>query len=236
MPRGVYPRNRPGVPAGNHLGPDLSQNNAHEEAALAMEERERQSMQEYGGVDDDERIARDDSMEASRGGHERVFSPDEWDRANGPTDPERRRRLREMLMETLLPNLPKKSGWHRCWVSTSHPNDTPHRRVRLGYRFLRYDDMRKEGWDCDEYAVKDAATTYHGCIMWREMVGMECPEELFVDIMREVHHDAPLDQSRSIYDSLDAAGEEARARGGKTTMEPGMAEMIRYVRPPRQFE
>ncbi len=65
---------------------------------------------------------------------------------------------------------------------------------------------------------------------------METPEENFNDIMRELHHDAPMDQSRGIYDGLVAAGEQIRDAGGRTTMAPGMEQMRAFKRPPTQFE
>src|SRR5262245_39365017 len=55
-------------------------------------------------------------------------------------DYERRRKLREMWDERILPNLPDSNQMHRCWVSTTHPIDTVQRRKRFGYRFVAMDD------------------------------------------------------------------------------------------------
>lgn len=247
------PAPKAGVPNVGHGGkPDLSQPTAFDVGGKAVDERlaqddaQRQHNAAAGparGVideqrEEDERLAidREASIEEARGGRERVFSQDDWDRANAPTDPERRRQIRDHYAQTLLPNLPKKPGRHRCWVSTSHNSDTPQRRRALGYRFLTYAELAAEGWQADEYAIKDAASVYNGCVMWREMIAMDCDTDLHHAIMREMHHDAPMEQARSIYETLDAAGQEARDRGGRTQMAPGMEKMREFTRPPQQFE
>lgn len=176
--------------------------------------------------------------DAAHGGeeqaHSREFTRDDWEKAKEFTDPERRRRIQSVLAETLLPGLPKKDGWHRCWVSTSHPSDTPQRRMRLGYRYITYEDVQLAGWVADTNAVKDGA--FKGCVMWREMLAMEIPMQDYNDLMRELHHDAPREMARGIYEGLDALGAEARERGGRIDMEEGFDALKQFVRPPRQFE
>src|SRR6185436_19005662 len=98
-----------------------------------------------------------------------------------------------------------------------HQSDTPERRIRLGYWFVKYVQVEKEGFKSDEMRVKDASSIYSGCVMWREMVAMETDEANWIAIMRENHHDAPMDQARSIYDNLEAASEQVTERGGRVT-------------------
>ena len=227
----------PGVPNPPNA-PDLSRATAVESALAEQERREKQDRAARAAAvrDSDERLVmRDGGIDDARGG-ERAFDNSDWERAAGPTDPEVRRRIRAVFDDTLLPNLPQRPGWHRCWVSTTHNNDTPMRRRRLGYRFTTYDEVKAQGWGSDEYAVKDASHVYHGCVMWREMIAMETPEENFIAIMRELHHDQPMEQSRGIYESLEAAGEEITDRGGRIAMAPGMETLKNYTRPPRQFQ
>lgn len=183
----------------------------------------------------DERLtALHDSVDAARGG--RLQTNDEWDTAAAATDPDKRARMREIFRDSVLPNLPHRDGFHRCWISTTHDSDTPQRRLRLGYWFYQLPDAQAEGWHADEFSVTDAQSVYKGCIMWREMVAMEIRYEDYCMIMRELHHDMPMDQSRAIYESLDAAGEQIRDRGGRTAMAPGMETLRQFTRPPRQFE
>lgn len=225
---------KPGVPQ-MPGAPDLSQPMAHESVLAEQERREAadKAQRAYGRREEDERlVSRDEGFDASRG---QRFSNEDWERAAGHTDPERRRAIRAHFEDATLPNLPKKDGWHRCWVSTTHDKDTPQRRTRLGYRFIKYEDVLYDGWTADEYAVKDAQNVFHGCVMWREMIAMETDEDNFIAIMRELHHDQPMEQARGIYDSLDAAGEELRDKGGRTTMAPGMETLRQFTKPPKQF-
>lgn len=223
---------RPGVPA------DGGTPFAHEEAERAMAERDRNAAATAAhnqASSDDRLVDRDASFEAAHGGHARVYDNEDWSRALQPTDPERRRAIREAFSQSHLPNLPKIPGWHRFWASTSHDKQTPQFWISLGYRFLTMERMRAEGWQSDEYAVKDASSPYTGCVMWREMIGMECPQELYHDIMREFHHDAPMQQARGIYETVESMG-DSMGRHGNISMEPGMESLRTFSRPPRQFE
>jgi len=178
--------------------------------------------------------ARDEPHGSEERTREREFTRAEWEQAKENTDPERRARIREVLSQTLLPGLPKRDGWHRCWVSTTHPSDTPHRRQQLGYQFVMYDDVREAGWASDQNAVKDGSGK--GAVMWREMVAMEVPDVEFLAIMRELHHDAPRDMARGITDGLEELAASAKEKGGRVTLDSGFGEIGEFVRPPRQFE
>jgi hypothetical protein len=178
--------------------------------------------------------ARDEPHGIEERMNEREFTRGEWDQAKEDTDPERRARIREVLSQTLLPGLPKKNGWHRCWVSTTHPSDTPHRRQQLGYKFVMYDDVREAGWASDQDAVKDGSGK--GAVMWREMVAMEIPQQEWLYLMRELHHDAPRDMARGITDGLEELAASAKEKGGRVTLDSGFGEIGEFVRPPRQFE
>ena len=178
---------------------------------------------------DEPRLSRQDN----RG--DREFTNRDWAAANAPTDPERRRRLRERLEQTHLPNLPRKEGWHRCWVSTSHSTDTVATRINFGYRTLKKSDMENANWLPQDNSVKDGSNL-DDTVRWREMIGMELPEELYQELMRELHHDLPADRARSIYDPLAEIEERIKEQGGKMELGDGFREMARFVRSPKQFE
>jgi hypothetical protein len=232
----------PGVP--NPGGSDLSQPTADEATMSEAQRRadEMRSLVEQDlGRDRDERFrlddkdGRDEDLDMARGG-ERAYSRDQWDRSMVPTDPERRRLIQSRFRDSVLPNLPKREGWRRCWVSTTHNYDTPQFRIGIGYHFCTYEQLAQEGWSADAYAVKDSRNVYSGCVMWREMIAMETDEKNWYTIMRELHHDQPYELSRGIYDTLDAAGERVRDAGGRTSMAPGMEQLRTYTRPPKQFD
>lgn len=187
--------------------------------------------------DEDDRVreARDGDMDLIRGGNGRAYTEEDWSRSRAPTDPERRRFMSLRFNQAILPDLPQPKGLHRCWVSTTHQYDTPQWRLSMGYHFCSHEGLKQEGWNADQYAVKDARNMYAGCIMWREMIAMEINSRGFYDYMREVHHDQPYEQARQIYDTIVAAGDPVRSAGGRTTMAPGFDEMREFVRPPTQF-
>ncbi len=178
---------------------------------------------------------RDDPHSDERPGENRAFSQRDWEIANQPTNPEKRRALRERWATSLLPNLPKKAGWHRCWVSTSHPTDTVERRISNGYRVLKEDDLKTEGWTGNQSSVKDGSSVGRD-VRCRELVGMECTEEDYQSYMREMHFDLPRDMAASIYEGLNEGGERIREAGGRVEIGEGLRDLARYSRPDRQFE
>lgn len=165
----------------------------------------------------------------------REFTNRDWEDANAPTDPARRRAFRERWSATHLPNLPKKEGWHRCWVSTTHPTDTPARRIALGYRIVELKDVEGAGWAPEAASVKDGSAI-DGAVRWREMIGMECTQEDYIDYMREFHADLPRDMARDIFEPLQETAERVTDAGGRVTFGDGFKETMKFRRPPSQFE
>jgi len=233
---------KPGVPNIND-GSQPSAKEVMDEAARQAEAARRAVEADLHG-DRDERLRRseetdrddrDGDLEIARGASSRTYSNEDWARARVPTDPERRRILNQRYSDALLPSLPQTEQWHRCWISTTNPADTPDQRRSVGYRFCSAEQLASEGWKVDEFAVKDARNIYTGCVMRREMIAMEIPMKEFHEHMREYHHDQPQDQARQIYENLQAAAEPVRAAGGRTSMAPGFEDMARFTRPPSQF-
>ncbi len=178
---------------------------------------------------------RDEPRSDTRPGDNRAFSAREWDQANVPSSPEQRRAMRERWNQAYLPNLPKKDGWHRCWVSTNHPTDTPARRVMLGYTILTLDDLKGTGWAPEQASVKDGSSP-DNYVRWREMIGMQCPIDLFMEHMKEFHDDQPRDMVRDIYAPLEETADRARESGGRVEFGEGFREMMRFRRQDTQFE
>jgi|SoimicmetaTmtLMB_FD_contig_31_18324747_length_1281_multi_3_in_0_out_0_2 hypothetical protein len=230
---------KPGIPNINDLSQPTAEEVAESEVRKEEARAQRDRIDEARRIlaEEESRLAyRDSSLEQARGGSRGATSNDDWERDAMRVDPERRRRMQEIFNDSVLPNLPRRPGMHRCWVSTTHNSDTPQRRMRLGYWFYKHEDAQKENWHADEYAVLDASSIYKGCLMWREMVAMETDEDNVQMILRETGHDRPADQERGIYDQIEGAGEQLRHMGGRTSMAPGMERLRAPVRPPRQFE
>lgn len=153
------------------------------------------------------------------------------------TDKERVDMLRRSLFQAALPDLPKKPGFHRCYLTTANPRDPIHGRIRLGYRLLKAEDIP----EFSDLATKGG--NYDGCIMVNEMIAAELPIHLYEAFMRESHHDAPLQQEEAIYNDAMAVSEQAAQaarRGGRMkapVIEQGVEEMATGSREaPESFE
>lgn len=229
---------KPGVPNIN----DGSQPTAQEVLDAAEQTRQRVQADMTSDRDErlrrseDEREGRDGDLEMARGGSGRAYTEEEWSRARGRTDPERRRQMQDRHAQSILKPLPQLKNWRRCWISTTNPSDTPDHRRADGWSYCKPETLKDEGWAADEFSVKDARNMFVGCIMQREMIAMERPMVEHWDWMREFHHDQPYEQARQIVQNIEAAGEQIRHAGGKTSMAPGFEEMGKHTRPPSQFE
>lgn len=128
------------------------------------------------------------------------------------TDEERVELLKRANFQSSLPNLPRIPGYHVCWVSTTHPSDTPQGREMLGYTFIQRSEV-------PEFTYTDQKSgDYPGVVSWREMVGMKIPLATYQLYMEEVHHNEPAKNEESIYNDALAAGEaamQAAKRGGR---------------------
>lgn len=124
------------------------------------------------------------------------------------TDDERVALFQASIIQSVLPDLPKQSGYHMCWLSTTNPRDTVENRLRLGYQLIHKDQLR--GWR--GASVKSGE--FAGVVSINEMVAARIPLSLYNSYMRIVHHDAPLDEEQKIkstVESLQQTGEEANA-------------------------
>lgn len=161
---------------------------------------------------------------------ERMDVDREFSESRSLTDNERRRKAREIYQEALLPDLPIKSGFHRCWVSTNHGIDTPQRRSRMGYTFISAEELKAQGWDPAVYAVKDASIP--GAVMWREMVGMQIPDDIYQMLMEDTHFTQPQENEASIRDQVLAAQAEVVDRGGRIDVGQGFKDLGKATRVP----
>lgn len=132
------------------------------------------------------------------------------------TDEERVEVLKRAHFQQSLPDPPKIPGYHSCWVSTTHPTDTPQGRMQLGYVFV-------EPADVPDFAANFQHTDqrtgdFPNTITWREMILMKLELHLYQLYMEELHHNEPARQEESIYNEALAAAEHAAQsakRGGK---------------------
>jgi hypothetical protein len=105
---------------------------------------------------------------------------------------ERRRMFRSEWVQESLPSPPPIPGFHVCWLSTTNGYDPIHKRTRMGYSPV----MIEEVPGFENYKVK--AGEHVGFVACNEMLLYKIPEEIYQDIMAELHHYAPQDEADKI--------------------------------------
>jgi hypothetical protein len=140
------------------------------------------------------------------------------------TDSERLDMFRKSLFQSSLPDLPKISGYHVCWLTTTNPRDSIQGRLRLGYELIRAEDV--PGW---EHATIKSAD-YVGCVGINEMIAAKLPLHLYNAYMTQAHHQAPLEEESKLeYANQEvaerAAKESKRERRPLIMVEEGMQEL-----------
>jgi hypothetical protein len=105
---------------------------------------------------------------------------------------ERRKMWSDEWTQSALPKLPEMKGWHLCWLSTTNSYDSLDKRIRLGYVPVQADEF--PGFD--NYRVK--AGEHVGFVACNEMILCKIPEDVYQDIMLQMHHEAPMDEADKI--------------------------------------
>jgi hypothetical protein len=105
---------------------------------------------------------------------------------------ERRRMFRSEWVQESLPKPPAIPGFHLCWLSTTNGYDPIHKRLRMGYEPVKIEDV--PGFE--NYRVKSGEHT--GYIACNEMLLYKIPEEIYQEIMAELHHYAPQEEADKI--------------------------------------
>jgi len=105
---------------------------------------------------------------------------------------ERRKMWSDEWTQSALPKVPEISGWHLCWLSTTNGYDSIDKRMRLGYVPVRADEL--PGFD--NYRVKAGEDV--GFIACNEMRLYKLPMEVYQEVMTQMHHDAPNEESDKV--------------------------------------
>ena len=105
---------------------------------------------------------------------------------------ERRKMWSDEWTQSALPRVPEIQGWHLCWLSTTNGYDSIDKRMRLGYVPVRADEL--PGFD--NYRVKAGEDV--GFIACNEMRLYKLPMEVYQEVMTQMHHDAPNEESDKV--------------------------------------
>ena len=105
---------------------------------------------------------------------------------------ERRKMWSDEWTQSALPKVPEIPGWHLCWLSTTNGYDSIDKRMRLGYVPVKADEL--PGFD--NYRVKAGEDI--GFIACNEMRLYKLPMEVYQEVMTQMHHDAPNEESDKV--------------------------------------
>jgi len=101
---------------------------------------------------------------------------------------ERRRMFRTEWTQESHPTPPENPGFHPCWLSTSNQYDPIHKRMRLGYVPVKAEEV--PGFE--NYRVKSGE--HEGFVAVNEMLLFKLPNDVYQEMMSELHHFAPMDE------------------------------------------
>lgn len=135
------------------------------------------------------------------------------------TDADRLEQFRATMHKERLPDIPKISGYHVCWLSTTNPSDTIQQRVRMGYEPIRADDAP----GLDFATIKTGE--YAGMIAVNEMLAFKLPEHLYQMFMKEAHHDAPMREENKLAETAELIKEQAARHGAALIEGNGISEL-----------
>lgn len=140
---------------------------------------------------------------------------------------ERRRLLRAGMVSEVLPTIPDKLGWHRCWLSTTSSTDPIHKRMQLGYQPVRVSDVP----GLEQFKIDGGQ--FDGCVACNEMLLFEIPTEVYQDLMMIYHHEMPLEQETAIRERVQNQHEEDSNGQNLSIVEGDFDSLGRQTRTPQ---
>lgn len=123
--------------------------------------------------------------------------------------------FRQQMLNDALPDLPPIPGYHVCWLTTTNPRDSIHRRMMLGYTPVTAEDAP----GLDYCTVKTGE--YAGLIGVNEMIAFKLPLNLYEAFMQENHHDRPAQEEGRLQDAAEALVEQSNRQNTPVTLEDG---------------
>lgn len=136
----------------------------------------------------------DDRLRKANTGRESRSMEDTALKSDGlaSTDAKFRRELMEKFIQEALPEAPKIPGYHVCWLSTTNQYDPIHKRLRLGYTPVTADEV--PGFE----HLKVKSGEQIGCIAVNEMVLYKLPEDVYQQVMQQLHHFGPVEEQEKL--------------------------------------
>jgi hypothetical protein len=133
-----------------------------------------------------------------------------------------------------LPN-PNKSGdpnFHYFWATTTNPQDTPHRRMRMGYVLVKSEER-------PEYQhLRLKSGEFEGVISMNEMILMKIPMDRYQKMMMYMHHTRPNEEAARLKSQakLGHTDKDGRPLDYELPEDEGFKDLDRSRRAPTTFE
>ena len=137
------------------------------------------------------------------------------------SEDDRLRMFQQQLFNDALPDLPDIPGYHVCWLTTTNPRDSIHRRMQLGYEPIKAEEVPGM-----EYATAKTGE-WIGFVAVNEMLAFKLPLNLYHMFMQEAHHDAPNREEGKLADTALQIQQDASAIGGKVELGDGLQDLRR---------
>ena len=156
---------------------------------------------------EDERLHHDPAT-AARGSRAQEDAARVSDDGTALTMEQRVAMIRNEFQQEALPKTPLIPGYHLCWLSTTNSYDPIHKRMRLGYTPVKVEELN--GFD----SMRMTTGEFAGTVACNEMLLFKIPSELYQAIMREFHHNMPLEEEETLRRQLDQleASEDSTGR------------------------
>jgi hypothetical protein len=124
-----------------------------------------------------------------------------------------RRMVRDEFVQEALPQIPSPPGWHYCWLPTNSAYDPVHKRLRMGYSPVSFEEVSSKTPGLDIYRV--SAGDYSGCMQCNEMVLFKITQDRYQLIMETFHHNMPREAEGQIRSRIEEMAAKFTHRGTK---------------------
>lgn len=145
------------------------------------------------------------------------------------SDEEFLKRARVSLTSNVLPKPPEITGYHTCWIPQHSNNtyDTIDYRKSVGYSVVKPEEVPQF------MSSSNRAGSIDGCVSHNELILMKLPLRLYNLLMKEIHHNQPMEQERVIKQNITQMSDNEGNNIARDEAEmTGIRNLARKVREP----
>lgn len=166
------------------------------------------------------RLDGDDRFDDERGQNEREVTED-----RDLSEDERFEFFVSTQHQSVLPNPPRITGYHTCWLTTTNARDSIHWRQSIGYELVSVGDC--PGWE----SIGSQEAKYSGVVGINEMLLARIPLSLYTRYMRAMGEQEPLEQEQKLRAQTNLIRERAARRNLQVIEGDGTADVVQRADP-----